>query len=443
MLDREALIAQSYMLSATVQVTDTAGHITTTTLTITIMDTNDNPPCFPPTTLTIYSVEENRAIFPDNTSLVGMIRAEDPDLPLDPQITYFLSGGDDGKFRIDPQTGEVYVIANLNREETAFYTLNVTSTDGDLTCGVQLSITILEANDNDPIFTQNPFLGSVVENVDIGTTVDVNFTATGVDLRVVATDIDRDPVLTYTVLPQPGLDVPFAVEPESGYIVTNTSIDREAIDKYMFIVQAHDGLRSSNTLVEIIIGDFNDNSPVFSFTGNAVNITIPELTPANFVFLFIEATDDDVGPNADIIYSLVVIEPPSAANLFDISATRGGVFATEDVVVDDGDAQVITLAVMASNRLSSIPANTVVPTNTAIVTINIEPLNINAPNFTSPHYNFVVTENQNGSVIGTVLAVEPSGDVGTVITYSIFDNGGREASNFRIDLMVSSFLFFS
>lgn len=436
MLDREALISQSYLLLAMVQVTDSAGHITTTSLIITVTDTNDNPPCFPQTTVTTYSVEENRAIFPNNESFVGRIQAEDSDLPFNPQITYFLSGGDNGDFNIDPQTGVVYVIGELNREDIAFYTLNVTTTDGNLTCGIQLSITILETNDNDPQFIQNPFLGSVFENVDVGTTVDVDFTSTGVNLQVVATDIDRDPVLTYTVLAQPGIDVPFAVDSVSGYIVTNDTIDREAIDRYAFLVQAHDGLRSSNTLVEIVIQDFNDHSPAFPFTGNVINITIPELTPANFVFLFIEATDDDIEDNADIRYSLVVIEPPSAVGKFNISEIRGGVFATEEVVVNQNDEQVITLAVTASNLPSSIPANVAVPMTTAIVTINIEPRNINAPNFTLPHYNFTVTENQNGSVIGTVLAIEPSGDVGTMIIYSIY-NGGMEASNFMVDPMVS------
>lgn len=440
-LDREALIAQSYLLVVIVQVADPAGHIGTTTLTITISDINDNPPCFPPSTITTYSVEENRVIFPDNDSFVGRINAEDPDLPLNPQITYFLSGGDNGNFHINPQTGEVFVIGELNREDIAFYTLNVTATDGNLTCGIQLFITILEANDNDPIFVQNPYLGSVLENVAAGTTVDVSFTPTDVNLQVVATDIDRDPVLTYTILPQPGPDVPFAVHSVSGYITTNGTIDREATDRYAFQVQAHDGLRSGVSLVEIVIEDFNDHPPAFLFMDNAINITIPELTSANFVFLFIEATDNDIGVNADIVYSLAVREPLSADGMFNISEIRGGVFSTRDVVVDQGDATVITVIVTASNLPSSIPANVAVPTNMAIVTINIEPRNINAPNFTTALYTFEVSENQNGSIIGTVIATEPSGDVGTIITYSIFDNGGNEASNFMIDPLVRTIVY--
>ncbi len=435
LLDRESLVLVSYRLIATVQVTDLGGHFTTAILTVTVTDTNDNPPCFPPSINTMFSVEEGRETFPDPRSFVGRVQAMDLDLPRNPLITYFISGGDNGNFDINPQTGEIYVINQLDREEIAFYVLNITTTDGNLTCGIQVEVTVLERNDNDPIFSQNPYLGSVVENADVGTTIDVNFIATGVNLQVVATDLDQNAVLTFSVLPQPGSSVPFTVNSESGFIITNASLDREITDRYTFLIQADDGMRSSNTLIEVVILDFNDQDPVF--IRDVINITVPELTPANFVFLFVEATDNDIGNNAEILYSISAVNPPSAASMFNVSESRGSVFATEEVVLDPGDPQMITLTITASNLPSSLPNNLPVPTANATVIITIEPQNINAPNFTAPHYIFTVTENQNGTTIGSVLATEPSGDIGTVITYSIAGIGGTDFSNFRIDPMVS------
>ena len=434
-LDRESLVDQSYRLLATIQVADLAGHLSTATLTVTVTDINDNPPCFPPGITTSFSVEEGRERFPDPRSFVGNIQARDLDLPRTPQITYFFSGGDNGDFDINPQTGDIFVISELDREGIPFYTVNITATDGNLTCGIQVEITVLERNDNDPIFTQNPYLGSVVENVDIGSTVDVNFTTTGVDLRVLATDLDENAAITFSVLPQPGLPVPFTVNPETGFIVTNETLDREQVDRYTFMVQAHDGMRSSNTLIEVVVLDFNDHNP--EFLRSSINVTVPELTPANFVFLFLEASDDDIGSNAEILYSIAAVDPTSASALFNVNEVRGGLFPTEEVVLDPGDPQVITLTVTASNLRSSLPSNFPVPRDTSTVVITIEPQNINAPNFTSPHYLFTVIENQNGTTIGSVLATEPSGDVGTVITYSITGIGGTDFSNFRIDSMVS------
>lgn len=437
-LDREILVAQSYRLIAIVQVTDQGGHSSTATITITVTDVNDNPPCFPPDITTIFNVEEGRETFPDSRSFVGMVQAMDLDLPLNPLITYFISGGDNGDFDINPQTGEIFVIGQLDREENPFYTLNITTTDGNLTCGIQVQITILERNDNDPIFTQNPYLGSTVENAPVGTTVDVNFTATGVDLQVVATDLDQNANITFSVLPQTGPPVPFRVNSKDGFIITNDSLDREGTDRYTFLIQAHDGLRNSSTVIEIVILDFNDQEP--EFLRDSINVTVPEFTPANFVILFVEATDNDVGSNAEIVYSISTVNPPSAANVFNISSTRGGIFPIEEIALNPGDPQVITLSVAASNLPSSIPSGLPVPADIATVILTIEPLNTNAPNFTTPHYVFTVTENQNGTTIGRVLATEPSGDVGTVITYSIAGIGGSDFLNFRIDLMVSILL---
>lgn len=435
MLDREALIAQSYQLVATLRVTDQEAHRSDTTVTVTVTNINDNPPCFPSSTVTIYSVEENRVVFPNPMSFVGRVVAMDPDLPNNPQITYFISEGDQGDFNIGSQTGDIYVISQLNREEITNYTLTITSTDGNLTCGLQVFIVVLETNDNDPIFSQNPYLGSSVENADISSTVDVSFTTTGVGLQVVATDIDENPVITYRVLPQEGPDVPFTVHPDTGIVTTNATLDREMVDRYSFSVQAYDGLRRSNSLIEIVVLDFNDEAPVFvtSFS----NISVPELTPASFVFLFLEANDIDEGTNAEILYSVTNVDPPSEFNMFNISTRTGGIFATQDIVLDDGDALEIELTITASNLRSSLPSSLPIPMDTATVIVNLEPLNSFAPNFTSPHYTFTVIENQNGSIIGNVFAIERTGDIGTVIMYSIVGSGGSDFLNFRVDSLVS------
>ena len=434
-LDRELLVSQSYRYVVTIQVRDTGGNTNTAILTITVADVNDNPPCFPPSTVTTYSVEENRAIFPDPISLVGTIQAVDLDVPTNPMITYFISSGDMGDFDIDSQTGDIYVISPLNREEIQGYLLNITTTDGDLTCGVVINITVMEINDNDPRFLQNPYLGSVIENADPGTNVDVNFTTTGVSLEVEADDIDRDPVITYSILSQQGPDLPFAINSVTGSIFTNATLDREAISEYTFMVQAHDGLRRSTSLVEIIILDFNDRPPMF--VRDFTNITVPEHTPANFVFLFVEAMDEDIGTNSEIIYSITSVNPPLASNMFNISEVRGAIFANSEVILNEKDPQVISLTITASNLRSSLPLNLPVPTANKTVEINIAPQNINAPQFNPPHYTFNVTENENGSIIGVVMASEPLGDVGTLITYSIVGTGSDDFLSFEVDEMVS------
>ena len=433
-LDREALVAESYMYEVTVVVEDRdALHMSTASLFVTVTDINDNPPCFPPGTITTYSVEENRAIFPDPESSVGTITAMDLDLPLDPQITYFISAGDRGHFDINPDTGEIYVLSSLNREAIQNYTLNITSTDGELTCGIQVLLIILNANDNDPIFVLNPYLGSIIENAFVGQQVDTNFTTTNVPLQLVATDIDQDPIVTYSVVPQPGPDIPFTIDFETGIISSTDTLDRETTDTYLFFVQAFDGLRSSQTLVEIVVLDFNDFPPEFS--NASINITIPERTPASFVFLFVEATDNDIGNNSEIRYSILSKSPFGSPNDFGIDPIRGSLFSVRDVVLDPGDPQIVTLIVAASNTLSEVnPPLRALKT----VIIAIEDLNMFAPQFDPPHYTFEIFENQNMLPVGTVTAMEVSGDLGTFLSYSIVNTGSLSHTFFQVNNLVSS-----
>ena len=60
-------------------------------------------------------------------------------------------------------------------------------------------------------------------------------------------------------------NLPFSLDPKSGKIVLKGKLDREAVEKYNFVVElkANDGLYSF-ALVTVVVMDVNDNSPVFS-----------------------------------------------------------------------------------------------------------------------------------------------------------------------------------
>ena len=419
-LDREALISQSYIINATVIVTDLAFHTASTTISVTVTDINDNPPCFPPYTLTTFGVEDFRPLFPNPISFVGQVQAVDLDRPEDPLITYFFSGGDRGHFDIDSQTGEIYVIAQLDKDLFDFYVLNVTTTDGNLTCGIQVYINILNPNDQPPIFFQNPYYGSVPEDALFGTYVDVNFTTTMMDLRVAAyrDDIDFNPNITYIIIPQEGVSLPFRLNPITGLLYTNDTLDREREPTYRFTVQANDGLFTATTLVKIVVLNVDD-PPAFIHTES--EISVHEGTPANTGLLLLKAYDDNIGPDPLIVYEVIATEPSSVSGIYDITRTGGQLFTTQMI---PASPQRIYLTISAA--VSSTPQLT----NTAIVIINVVPRNTGSPVFGSAHYVFDVLENRNGTFVGTVSA---TGDV----TYSIISSTRNDYSNFQIDPKVS------
>ena len=79
-----------------------------------------------------------------------------------------------GAFRIDPVLGKLYSNGTIDREENSFYNLTVIAYDGGNpvnSAKVQVSVTVLDVNDNSPIFSNKSYQIEVYENVPIGRTI--------------------------------------------------------------------------------------------------------------------------------------------------------------------------------------------------------------------------------------------------------------------------------
>ncbi|XP_016522405.1 cadherin-13-like [Poecilia formosa] len=133
-------------------------------------------------------------------------------------------------FTIDTETGDVSVSRSLDRETIDSYQLEVSTTDssGNVLEGpVILVITVIDQNDNRPIFKESLYTGEVLEGSPTGTTV---MTMTAFDADDPATD---NAVLRYNIVrqspdkPSPNM---FYIDAEKGDIVTVISpslLDRE------------------------------------------------------------------------------------------------------------------------------------------------------------------------------------------------------------------------
>ncbi|CAM2099331.1 unnamed protein product [Caretta caretta] len=124
-----------------------------------IQDINDNAPVFP--------VNEQNLGIAESLTLPGsrfpLEGAFDADIGTNSLLTYKLSPSE--HFTLDVTTNddqiksaEVELKKSLDREETPVYRLLLTATDGgkpELTGTVQLMITVLDVNDNAPVFNQS------------------------------------------------------------------------------------------------------------------------------------------------------------------------------------------------------------------------------------------------------------------------------------------------
>lgn len=97
----------------------------------------------------------------------------------------------------------------------------------------------------------------------------------------------------------------FSIDPCSGVVILERSLDREVQDSYQIRIKATDlagatGSLSTQVDLTIMVLDVNDNPPVFQKQDYAV--TVPEDVAVGTEVLRVFATSEDIGVNAEIYY---------------------------------------------------------------------------------------------------------------------------------------------
>ncbi|XP_028288453.1 cadherin-18 isoform X1 [Parambassis ranga] len=350
----------------------------------------------------------------------------------DGSVRYILSGDGAGTiFIIDEVTGDIHATKSLDRERKAHYVLHAQALDRNteeaLEPKSEFIIKVQDINDNAPKFPDGPFVATVPEMSEVGTSV----------LQVTATDAD-DPTygnsakIVYSILQgQPY----FSVDPKSGIIRTAlTNMDREAREHYTVVIQAKDmagqvGGLSGSTTINITLTDVNDNPP--KFPQKNYQLYVPESAQVGKPVGKIKANDEDLGINADIKYSIINSE---GANMFSISTdrdTREGIISLKKPLNYERK-KTYTLQIEGLNthvdpRFSYLGAFK----DTATLKITVGDVD-EAPVFSMDYYILDVYENAPaGTEVGSVTARDPDSRNSPVRYF--LDNKDEEVTYFRID----------
>jgi hypothetical protein len=193
-------------------------HTTQADVTIRVEDINDNPPVFKPSSYKI-SIPENQGL---GKTIVN-VNATDKD-PFG-GLTYSLHSPNN-MFTVDPASGKISAISELDRETTDYYNLSVRATDGGspaLSDTAVVEILITDINDNRPIFNSSQEDISVLENSPVGKVL----------LKVAATDADIgvNAELRYNITGGNEASK-FKLDAVSGNLSVSGDIDREKVDAY-------------------------------------------------------------------------------------------------------------------------------------------------------------------------------------------------------------------
>lgn len=78
------------------------------------------------------------------------------------QIT---SGNTKGVFDVEPEAGTVFIVQSLDYEEEQRYELRLVASDGKWENHTLIIISVVNKNDEAPVFTQNEYHGSILEEL--------------------------------------------------------------------------------------------------------------------------------------------------------------------------------------------------------------------------------------------------------------------------------------
>ncbi|XP_050971668.1 cadherin-1 isoform X2 [Labeo rohita] len=260
------------------------------------------------------------------------------DFALETQMVYSITGeGADqdpkGIFTIERLTGNLYVTQPLKREKKASYRLIVHATGLGVNIAekpMEIVISVIDQNDNKPVFTQNPFnakRGWVIPPVNIPENSRGPFPMKLVQIK---SDFALETQMVYSITGEGADQDPkgiFTIERLSGNLMVTQPLDREKKASYRLVAHATGlgvNIAEKPMDIVIIVSDQNDNKPVF--TQNPFNGSVHEAAEIGYEFMTVTATDaDDPNEyNGIVSYAIVSQEPQlPKTNMFEINNSTG------------------------------------------------------------------------------------------------------------------------
>ncbi|CAL8252296.1 unnamed protein product [Arctogadus glacialis] len=381
----------------------------TASVTITVMDVNDNRPEF--AQKEYFSRLNEDAVV--GTS-VASVTAVDRDV--NSAVTYQITGGNTrNRFAISTASGAglLSLALPLDYKQERRYVLTVTASDRTLHDTCQVHVNITDANTHRPVFQSAHYSISVNEDRPPGSTVVV--------ISATDDDVGENARITYLLednIPQ------FRIDPGTGAITLQAELDYEDQMTYTLAITAKDNgipQKSDTTYVEVNVNDVNDNAPQFMSPRYQGSVT--EDAPPFTSVLQISATDRDAHANGRVQYTFQNGEDGDGD--FTIEPTSGIVRTVRRL--DRESVPFYELTAFAVDR--GVP-----PQRTPVhIQVTVLDVNDNAPVFPADDFEVLVKENSAvGSVVAQITATDPDEGAHAQIMYQIVE--GNIPEIFQMDI---------
>uniref|UniRef100_A0A8C2BTF9 Cadherin domain-containing protein n=1 Tax=Cyprinus carpio TaxID=7962 RepID=A0A8C2BTF9_CYPCA len=237
-IDREALCAKTTPCALHLQLI-LENPMEWYDVTVEIIDINDNAPSFPKGEIT-FEISESAVI----GARFMLENAIDLDVGSNSHLSYSLKPTDNFVLSLQSQTDgdrnmEMVLQNALDRENKEQLSLLLTAVDGgepQLTSTVRIHVTVLDINDNPPVFNQRVYKATLPENTPKNTVI----------TSVSASDADEgsNAIITYYMSSTGDVNDLFMVDARSGKIILKGSADFEKASRYQLNI-LHSALRDT------------------------------------------------------------------------------------------------------------------------------------------------------------------------------------------------------
>ena len=347
----------SYSLEVTANDTGDEPRLATSTVVVTILNENEDTPTFSSSDY-YFSIKEEQ----NSVTTVGQVTAADGDAGDHGNIKYSLQSSSD-MFSIDTDSGIIKTTTSIDREATPTVgDLVVVAEDSSKSSTATVHITVIDINDNAPIFADPLYQFSIPHNQDVGVSI----------AKVASIDMDssENAVTTYSLSSVPE-GAPFSVNSTAGYIYLTSSLPSDYEPSYKFTLVATDAGDSSfsnQTTVEVFTYTNTNHPPFFKKLQYETNVTENDTLSGN-VILTVTATDED---QISLAYSL-----DEDYDKFSISS-NGQISLINPL--DYEEATSYELIVYAADSTPSEPRTASATVTVTVININDEePEFVNAP----------------------------------------------------------------
>ncbi|KAM6923446.1 LOW QUALITY PROTEIN: uncharacterized protein FYW49_005881 [Xenentodon cancila] len=402
-VDRESLCGQTMPCALHFQII-LENPIVFYTVTIEVIDINDNPPTFERGEIK-YEISESA--LPGARFVLD--KAVDNDVGVNGLNSYILSPSDnfvlktlsrgDGSKHV-----EMILQKPLDREKNEHLSLTLTALDGgapQLTGTMQIVINVLDVNDNSPVCSKPEYKASVTENAPVGTLI----------TTVKATDKDKgnNGKIIYTISKIGSTNI-FEINSDTGDLSLAGTVDYEKGRLYELDVRVADpgGLSDAcKVIVEVI--DKNDNPPSINVMSKS-NALSENVSPGTVVTM-LNIQDPDSNENGNVICVLSENYP------FSIKS-RSNFFSVEtESELDRETASEYNVTVTCFD--GGVPSLS----SSVTLTVQISDVNDNAPVFDRDSYEAYITENNPPGVsIFSVKATDADWNQNARVSYILEDS---------------------